>query len=68
MLRQQKIQAFIDQQRTNLADVEYLDLDYVEKVVKIYLIFARSALRLAYASRLRLRCSAAYFFTVGSDR
>lgn len=29
-----KIQALIDQQRINLADVEYLDLDYVTKVMK----------------------------------
>ncbi len=30
----EKIQTLIDQQRTNLADVEYLDLDSVAKVVK----------------------------------
>lgn len=30
----QKIQALIDQQRTNLAEVEYLDLDLVESIVQ----------------------------------
>lgn len=30
----QKIQALIDQQRTNLAEVEYLDLDLVERIVQ----------------------------------
>ena len=30
----EKIQTLIDQQRTNLADVEYLDLDSVAKVVE----------------------------------
>jgi len=33
-LDKEKIQTLIDQQRTNLADVEYLDLDSVAKVVK----------------------------------
>ena len=32
-LDKQKIQELIDQQRTNLADVEYLDLDSVTKIV-----------------------------------
>lgn len=33
-LNKEKIQALIDKQRTNLADVEYLDLDSVAKVVE----------------------------------
>ena len=33
-LNKEKIQALIDKQRTNLADVEYLDLDLVAKVVE----------------------------------
>ena len=33
-LNKEKIQTLIDQQRTNLADVDYLDLDSVAKVVK----------------------------------
>ena len=33
-LDKEKIQALIDKQRTNLADVEYLDLDSVAKVVE----------------------------------
>ena len=31
-----KIQTLIDQQRKTLADVDYLDLDYVAKVIKIH--------------------------------
>ena len=33
-LNKEKIQTLIDQQRTNLADVDYLDLDSVAKIVK----------------------------------
>ena len=33
-LNKEKIQALIDKQRTNLADVEYLDMDSVAKVVE----------------------------------
>lgn len=33
-LNKEKIQALIDKQRTNLADVEYLDLDLVAKIVQ----------------------------------
>lgn len=33
-LNKEKIQALIDKQRTNLADVEYLDLDSVAKIVE----------------------------------
>ena len=35
-----KIQTLIDQQRKTLADVDYLDLDYVAKVIKIHGNFA----------------------------
>ncbi len=37
-LDKEKIQTLIAQQRTNLADVEYLDLDSVAKVVKNFQI------------------------------
>ena len=33
-LNKEKIQALIDKQRTNLADVEYLDLDSFAKIVQ----------------------------------
>ena len=35
-LDKEKIQAVINQQRTNLADVKYLDLDYIAKVVESF--------------------------------
>jgi hypothetical protein len=35
-LNKQKIQTLIDQQRTNLADVAYLDLNLVESLIKTF--------------------------------
>ena len=35
-LNKDKIQALIDKQRTNLADVEYLDLDSVAKIPQMF--------------------------------
>lgn len=35
-LNKEEIQALIDKQRTNLAEVEYLDLDSVAKIVKVF--------------------------------
>jgi DNA-binding transcriptional MerR regulator len=35
-LNKEKIQALIDKQRTNLAEVEYLDLDSVAKVIESF--------------------------------
>ena len=35
-LNKQKIQALIDQQRTNLAEVEYLDLNLVESLIDAF--------------------------------
>ena len=37
-LDKEKIQDLIDKQRTNLADVKYLDLDSIAKVVKALII------------------------------
>ena len=34
---EKKIQILIDQQRTNLADVEYLDLNLIESIIKAFI-------------------------------
>lgn len=36
-LDKKKIQILIDQQRTNLADVEYLDLNLIESIIKAFI-------------------------------